>query len=423
MRTKGAWQPMSEAEKKRQRERERAERQKKHKQEEKRRKQTAQKRAVERSEKQTAQKRAAERSRSRQADAAEQRTNKDRRHAEESKSKKPKEKVDKPRRVRRKREISPEKLQKRRERRQKIYRILSRIGFFLVLIGAAVAALTLFFKVDRIELVGTDRYSKAQIVSQISIDEGDNLYLWDKISVSDTITTEFPYVQDVQIRRKLPNRIVISVTECTAALAVQSGTGYYLLSDNGKILEYTDDPGELIAVSGVSLSGRTPGEYLSQDGDETLGTLNQILELFPTIEEFEIARVDFINLESLLDIRIGVDERFDIRVGAMDSGNGFVRRMSFAVRVIGSKLSPSDIGRLYWDARDRLHFVPDTLENVQKSASGTLTENALEEASVSEADESAEGEAEGDIVLDDAEQAGDSGENTGEERGEQEEIT
>lgn len=399
---------MSEAEKKRQRERERAERQKKQKQEEKRRKQTAQKRAAERSGK-------------RQVDVAKQKTKNEQRRAQASKEKKPKKKENRLKRIRRKREISPEKLQKRRERRQRIFRILSKIGFFIVLIGAAVVALTLFFKVDRIELVGTDRYSKAQIVSQISIDEGDNLYLWDKISVSDTITTEFPYIKDVQIRRKLPNRIVISVTEYTAALAVQGGTGYYLLSDDGKILEYTDNPGELITVSGVSLSGRTPGEYLSQEGDETLVTLNQILELFPTIDAFDITRVDFINLESLSDIRIGVDERFDIRVGAMDSGNGFVRRMSFALRVIESKLSPSDIGRLYWDARDRLHFVPDTIENVQKSASDTPAETTQDEVDVREGGESAQGEAEDELIIDADEQESVSGENEDEESGDAEE--
>lgn len=393
MRTEGTWNAMSEAEKKRRRERERAERQKKQKQQEK-------------NQKQAAQKRADARKNQRQESATQQRQAQKRRQDQKKEESKRKRNTDKPRRVRKKRVISPEKLQKRRERRQRVYRILSRVGFFAILIGAAVLALTLFFKVDRIELTGTDRYSKAQVVSQISIDEGDNLYLWDKISVYDTITSEFPYIQDVQIRRELPNRIVISVTECTAALAIQSGTGYYLLSETGKILEYTDSPGELISVSGVSLSGRLPGEYLPQGGDETLDTLNQILELIPSVESFDITRVDFINLESLTDIRIGADERFEIRVGAMDSGNGFVRRMSFAVRVIESKLSPSDVGRLYWDARDRLHFVPDTLENVQKAASGVLTDAEAEATDAVAETPTQDGDTQEDFVMDEDEAAG-----------------
>ena len=41
--------------------------------------------------------------------------------------------------------------------------------------------------------------------------------------------------------------------------------------------------------------------------------------------------------------------------------------------MIDERLSPSDIGRLYWDKDDRLHFVPDTAESVAASATGTET--------------------------------------------------
>ena len=52
-------------------------------------------------------------------------------------------------------------------------------------------------------------------------------------------------------------------------------------------------------------------------------------------------------------------------------------RLRFASTVIDERLSPSDIGRLYWDTQNRLHYVPDTAENVAASAAGTQTESSI----------------------------------------------
>ena len=84
--------------------------------------------------------------------------------------------------------------------------------------------------------------------------------------------------------------------------------------------------------------------------------------------------LDFINLQDLTDVRIGYQDRFDIRVGTLDE---LAYRLRFASTVIDERLSPSDIGRLYWDTQNRLHYVPDTAENVAASAAGTQTESSI----------------------------------------------
>ena len=172
----------------------------------------------------------------------------------------------------------------------------------------------------------------------------------------------------MQIRRHLPDALVVTVTECTATVAVPSDGGYYYLSEQGKVLEQNAADGGLPLVTGVTLSGLTPGRMVRQAEDAYADALLEILQTMDAGGMLE--GLDFINLQDLTDIRIGYDGRFDIRVGTVDE---LAYRLRFAKTVIDERLSPSDIGRLYWDKDDRLHFVPDTAESVAASATGTET--------------------------------------------------
>ena len=94
-------------------------------------------------------------------------------------------------------------------------------------------------------------YSAEEIVAGMDVKQGDNLYLWNKVKVSDELLQQFPYLETVQIRRHLPDALVVTVTECTATVAVPSDGGYYYLSEQGKVLEQNAADGGLPLVTGV----------------------------------------------------------------------------------------------------------------------------------------------------------------------------
>ena len=75
---------------------------------------------------------------------------------------------------------------------------------FLLICGALVAALALFFKVESIEITGTSRYSTDEVERASGVHVGDNLYIMDKYAVASRITQQLPYVETVQISRHLP---------------------------------------------------------------------------------------------------------------------------------------------------------------------------------------------------------------------------
>ena len=69
---------------------------------------------------------------------------------------------------------------RRRHRRKGRFAFLYKLMTFLLICGALVAALALFFKVESIEITGTSRYSTDEVERASGVHVGDNLYLMDK---------------------------------------------------------------------------------------------------------------------------------------------------------------------------------------------------------------------------------------------------
>lgn len=268
-------------------------------------------------------------------------------------------------RRRRRKQKTPEQQRRHANRRQRFFRVVGRVLFIGILLAAAIVALTVFFRVHTITVEGAARYTAEEIVAGMDVKQGDNLYLWNKVKVTDELLQQFPYLETVQIRRHLPDTLVVTVEECTAAVAVPSDGGYYYLSEQGKVLEQNAADGGLPVVTGVTLSGLTPGQMVEPGEDAYVDAMLEVLQTMDAGGMLDGLR--FINLQDLTDIRIGYDGQFDIRIGTMD---GLAYRLRFAKTVIDERLSPSDIGQLYWDSQNRLHFVPGTAESVAASATG-----------------------------------------------------
>ena len=122
----------------------------------------------------------------------------------------------------------------------------------LLIAGAVVAALTVFFKVQSITVSGNARYTSEEVVAASGIEIEDNLFLLNKYSAAQAIFEKLPYVEEATINRALPDTIVITVRECVAAAGVVTPEGYWLISENGKLLERTDTlPSGCPGITGV----------------------------------------------------------------------------------------------------------------------------------------------------------------------------
>lgn len=114
-----------------------------------------------------------------------------------------------------------------------LYKLLS----MLVICGAIVAALTLFFRVNIVTVTGQERYTQQQILDASGIQTGDNLFLLNKYDVANQIITDLPYIESIRINRKLPDTLLVEVQECSAVLAVVQESNAWLVSPSGKIVD------------------------------------------------------------------------------------------------------------------------------------------------------------------------------------------
>ena len=127
-----------------------------------------------------------------------------------------------------------------RRRRRGRFSFLLKFFCFALVLGAMVAALTMFFKADVIIVEGNTRYTDEQVVEASGQQVGDNLYLMNKYAHAQKIFQKLPYVESAAINRKLPDTLLIEVYECAAAAAVPGQNGTWLMSVNGKLLEQTE---------------------------------------------------------------------------------------------------------------------------------------------------------------------------------------
>ena len=149
-----------------------------------------------------------------------------------------------------------------------------------------VTACVVFFRVNAVEVSGSVRYTGQEVADASGIELGSNLIALPKRKIAAAIRTSLPYVETVSIRRVLPDRVLITVTERTAAASVDSNDGRWLISSRGKLLERAGDQ-KVVSVTGLRAVAPYAGGTLQVE-DETGSTLEYVLDLLTALEEQEM---------------------------------------------------------------------------------------------------------------------------------------
>ena len=140
-----------------------------------------------------------------------------------------------------------------RGRRGRRFGVLYKLLTLVVVCAAAVLALTLFFKVESVEVTGNSRYSAQEIQDACGVQLGDNLYLLSKPDMVQRLHQRLPYIDEVRITRSLPNTLRVQVTEFTTVYAVEQEGTVWLLTSGGKIVETAAERGDVPLIDGCEL--------------------------------------------------------------------------------------------------------------------------------------------------------------------------
>ena len=220
---------------------------------------------------------------------------------------------------------------RRSRRRSRRFGVLYKLLTLVVVCAAAVLALTLFFKVETVEISGNSRYSDGEIQEACGVQLGDNLYLLSKPDMVQKLHQQLPYIDEVRITRRLPDTLCIQVTEFSTVYAMeQEGTAWFFTS-SGKIVETAVSPGDTPTVDGCTLLAPSLGGSVSfalelQNRQESLLALLQALEAAELTEG-----VRAIHLDDPTVLTLEYTERFTVE---MPYGGDYPRLLRYLTLVI-----------------------------------------------------------------------------------------
>lgn len=219
----------------------------------------------------------------------------------------------------------PRYRKRRRGRHPGIYKLISAV----LILAAVVAACAVFFRVEQINVAGNSRYSDQEIIDVAGVKEGENLFAVQGARVSRNLQSRLPYIRTVSVRRGLPSTLTITVTESAVRAAVAQGDSWWLMDEDGKLLEQTTDLGANAPVTGITPLAPAVGTYLAA-GEEEAQRVAWLKELLTSLAEGGLAdRLDRVDLTEDYRITFGLDGRFTVHISpALEKGMDYwLRRL------------------------------------------------------------------------------------------------
>ena len=195
------------------------------------------------------------------------------------------------------------------KRKKSLKKLLKLIGIICLVIAAgAFLCTTPLFNVTEIIVDGNEAVSSEEIISLSQIKLNDNMFKNVKSKISNNIKGN-AYIEDVDIKRILPNKIQLTVQERQVKFMAKLLNNYAYINSQGYILEITDQTKEVPVIEGVS----TPEEDIivgkRLDTDDLKG-IEVALKIVSACEENEISRyITSINISNPTDYIMGMTEK------------------------------------------------------------------------------------------------------------------
>ena len=243
----------------------------------------------------------------------------------------------------------------RRKRHHRGSKILYKLISAVVASGAIVVALTLFFEVDSIQVSGVTKYDSAEVVAASGVKAGDNLFLLNKYEIKDAIKEQLPYVSSVRINRKLPDTLLIEVTDSNLGGVICVDDVYWVIgADDGRILDQRTEAGSEALIRGITPVEPKVGLPLAVP-EEQERKRGQLVALLAALEEKGMLQgvggLDFTS-DSVISMEYG--ERFTVEFAY---GADFLYKLSNLNQVI-EQLEDNERGTIDLTFDGRANFIP-----------------------------------------------------------------
>ncbi|MBE6718826.1 MAG: FtsQ-type POTRA domain-containing protein [Ruminococcaceae bacterium] len=207
-----------------------------------------------------------------------------------------------------------------KKRRRRIFRRINYILLSIVMCLVFIAVcMALFLKIERIEVKGNLRYDGDKIIEASGIRVGQNLYAINKKKARSLIQTEYPYINNVVIRRTLPSTLTFTVTEEEPVYYTVICGEYFILSSTLRVLGRTEvmprNDGErrLIMLKLSDIKSVIVGEQIEFDKELSFDYISSFIA---EVTEHKISEhLTEIDMSKKYNIYINYQDRFRIYMG------------------------------------------------------------------------------------------------------------
>ena len=227
-------------------------------------------------------------------------------------------------------------------------RLLVQLLTVVGVVMALVLGLSVFFKVETIQVSGAEVYSEWTIREASGLKEGDNLLTFSHARSAALIKANLPYVDTVRFGIKLPDTVNIIVKEDQVVYAVKDQNGqWWLMNSDGRIVEMGDNSKasnhtqvlgvvldnpvvdeRAVAMETVSTETVPEGETVPLVTTTGAQRLTAALQILKALEQNDIvgeaASVDVTRIEDIIlwygtryQVNLGDSARLDYKIACM----------------------------------------------------------------------------------------------------------
>ncbi len=224
--------------------------------------------------------------------------------------------------------LTPEEreIRKKRAAKKRKMRLALVVSVFTLFIVAVVGGVTslFIFRVKSFNVqTESSMYTQQDVIDASGIEINKSLVFINLDKAEESVERKLPFLKNVKITKKLPDKLVIRFEESGMAYAVETaGNIYAITNDEFKVLSMSGGiPEGIIPVKGQTPVKTEIGEtiaFVAKNEKEELvedKVLNLLSDIASTVSESGLAGITAVNIESLADIYLIYEDRILVEFG------------------------------------------------------------------------------------------------------------
>ena len=225
---------------------------------------------------------------------------------------------------------------KQQRKRNRLVKRVKKIVKLIILLGIIIGAIVFatcspIFNITDIEVLNNNRVSSDTVISLSGINTNENIFRFIATKVSNNIKQN-AYIEDVKIKRVLPNKVQIEVTEREPKFSIPVLGEFAYISTQGYILEIAQNELNLPIIYGLQTAEEsiTVGNRIT---DADLTSLEMILRIMNAMKDSGLAeRVTSIDISNKNDYSIYMQE--DRKTIHLGDGANLSNKMLYVMAIL-----------------------------------------------------------------------------------------